>query len=225
MLRQGVRYSLERESDFEVIGEASDGEEAVRLVDELKPNVVVMDIGMPLVDGLEATRRIKEEHPDITVLVLTIHDDEEYVLGLFEAGASGYLLKGAYGEDLAQAIRSVRCGELVVYPLVFQKLLKRAANRKSKPIKLESAEHLTPRELEVLRHAATGMKNQDIATELGIGIRTVKGHMISILSKLRVGSRVEAVLCAFKLGLVSPEDIVWEYEDGTRMVMSSRKNQ
>ena len=208
MLRRGIRELLERESDFQVVAEAGDGEEAARLTGKLKPDVVIMDVSMPRVSGLEATRQIKSEHPAIAVLVLTIYDDEEYIVGLLEAGAAGYLLKSAYGQELVQAIRSVRTGEVVLHPLIGQKLLKRAASRQPRAISSGSIERLTARETEVLRLAARGMSNRDIALELGVGIRTVKGHLGNIFSKMRVGSRTEAVLRALKEGWVILEDMI-----------------
>ena len=208
MLRQGIRELLEREADFQVVAEVGDGEEAIALASKLKPDVVIMDIGMPKVNGLEATRQIKGEHPAIAVLVLTIYDDDEYIIGLLEAGAAGYLLKSAYGQELVQAIRSVRAGEVVLHPLIGQRLLKRAASRQLRPIMLEGVEKLTIREIEVLRLAARGMSNREIALELGVGVRTVKGHLVSIFSKMRVGSRTEAVLHALKQGWIVLEEII-----------------
>ena len=208
MLRQGIRQLLEREQDFEVVAEAGDGEEAVKLASELKPHVVVMDISMPKLSGLEATKQIKAKHPATAVLVLTIHDEDEYITGLLDAGVAGYLLKSAYGPELVNAIRSIRTGELVLHPVIGQKLLKRMAALQPKPIKLDSVEQLTNREIDVLKLAAKGMSNRDIAVKLGIGLRTVKGHLVSIFSKMRVGSRTEAVLQALKRGWIILEDVV-----------------
>lgn len=210
MLRQGIRQLLERERDFEVVAEASDGEEAVTLAGELLPDVVVMDVGMPKLGGLGATKQIKAEHPKIAVLVLTIHDEDEYIIGILEAGAAGYLLKTAYGEELVQAIRAVRAGEFALHPVVGQRLLKRAARHRLKPIKLEGVEQLTTRETEVLKLTAKGMSNRDIAAELGIGVRTVKGHLVSIFAKMRVSSRTEALLQALRHGWIAIEDILQE---------------
>lgn len=208
MLRQGMRELLERESDFQVVAEAGDGEEAVSQATKLKPDVILMDVGMPKLSGLEATKQIKSEHPEIVVLVLTIHDEDEYIMGLLEAGAAGYLLKSAYGEELIQAIRSVQSGEFVLHPVVMKKLLQRAHNHKLKLIRLEGVEQLTSRETEVLRYMATGMSNKEIAQKLGVGVRTVKGHLVNIFAKMRVSSRTEAVLSALKQDWISLEDIV-----------------
>ncbi len=207
LMRQGLRMLLEREPDFEVIAEAGDGEEAVNLSSKYKPDVVLMDVGMPKLSGLEATKLIKANHPATAVLVLTIHDDEEYIIGFLEAGAAGYLMKSAYGEELLQAIRALRAGDMVLHTIVGQKLLNRAAGRQLKPIEIDDIEKLTPREIEVLKLAAKGISNRDIATELGIGVRTVKGHLVNIFAKMEVGSRTEAVLSALKRGWIVLEEI------------------
>ncbi len=206
MLREGIRHLLEREPDFEVVGEAGDGSESIRLADDLVPDVVVMDIHMPKVNGLEATRRIKATHPTIAILVLTIHDEDEYIVGLLQAGAAGYLLKTAYGEELVRSIRAVVSGEFVLHPVIAKRLLKSAAGSELPSIKIGEVEQLTAREVQVLKLAAKGMSNKDIADELDIGIRTVKGHLVNIFSKMKVGSRTEAVLVALKKGWVSIDE-------------------
>ncbi|NQT73271.1 MAG: response regulator transcription factor [Chloroflexi bacterium] len=202
MLRAGIRHLLEREDDFEVVGEASDGDQVIRLANEIISDVVIMDIHMPKVSGLEATKRIKAIHPAIAILVLTIHDEDEYVVGLLQAGAAGYLLKTAYGEELVQAIRSIVAGEFVLHPVAGQRLLKIAAGDNFTPAKIDGAEQLTTRELQVLTLAAKGMSNRDIAGDLDIRVRTVKGHLVNIFAKMQVGSRIEAVLNALKKGLI-----------------------
>ncbi len=209
LLRQGIRELLEREKDFEVVAEAEDGEQAVKLANDLSPDVVLIDVSMPKLSGLEATRKIKAEHPSVRVLVLTVHDEEEYILGLLEAGATGYLLKSAYGEELVQAIRSVRTGEYVFHPIVAQRLLKCAlGHQQARVARTENIDQLTVREIEVLKLACTGMSYRDIARELGIEVRTVKGHLVNIFSKMQVSSRTEAVLRAMKHNLVTVEDII-----------------
>jgi DNA-binding NarL/FixJ family response regulator len=203
MVRQGIRQLLERETDFEVVGEADNGLDAVRLAWEVRPDVVVMEARMPRLDAVEVTRRIKAEHPEATVLILTTFSNEEYVVSLIGAGADGYLLKSAPGDELAQSIRLVRAGEFVSDPVVTQQLYKRATRR---PVAVNCVEHLTRRELEVLRLAARGMSNHDIAHELGLGLRTVKGHFESIFGKMGTRSRTEAVLEALKRGWVNLKD-------------------
>jgi DNA-binding NarL/FixJ family response regulator len=203
MVRQGIRQLLEREVDFEVVGEADNGLEAVRLARQVRPDVIVMEARMPRLDAVEVTRRIKTEHPQATILILTTFNDEEHVVSLIGAGADGYLLKSAPGDELAQSIRLVRAGEFVSHPVVARQLYRRATRRL---VAVNSVEHLTRRELEVLRLAARGMSNSDIAHELGLGLRTVKGHFEAIFSKMGVRSRTEAVLEALKQGWVCLQD-------------------
>jgi len=206
IVRQGIRRIFDGEPDLEVVGEADNGQETVRLARELMPDVVLMEARMTKLDAVEVTRRIKAEHPEAAVVILTTHDDEEYIMGLIGAGAAGYLLKSACGDELAQAIRFVRNGDSVFHPVVAQKLYRRATRR---PVAVDSAEHLTHRELEVLKLTARGMSNRDIAGELGVGLRTVKGHLEGIFDKMGAKSRTEAVLEALKRGWVSLLD-----EDG-----------
>ena len=203
LVRQGIRQLLEREADLEVIGETDDGLDAVRLTRELKPNIVIMEASMPKLDSVEATRRIKTEFPDTAVIILTTCEDEGYIVGLLGAGATGYMLKSTRGDELVQGIRFVRAGAFISHPLVAQKLYKRATRRL---LAVNSAEHLTNRELEVLKLAAKGLSNRDIAAELGVGLRTVKGHLMTIFDKMSVKSRTEAVLKALKQGWVRLDD-------------------
>ena len=206
LLRQAVRSALEKEADFEIVAEAGDGKEAVRLAKELMPNVVIMDISMPIMDGLEATRQIKAANPGIAILALTVHSDDEYILGILEAGAAGYLMKTIFGAELITAIRSIVAGEMVLSPSIAPRLIKHAARCFVKPVHLESSEKLSVRELEVLRLASQGMTNKDIALELNLSLRTVKGYLADIFSKLRVGSRTEAVITALQAGILTLDD-------------------
>jgi DNA-binding NarL/FixJ family response regulator len=204
MVRQGIRQILEREADFEVVGESDNGLEAVRLARELKPDIVIMEARMPRLDSPEAIRRIKAEHPEAAILVLTSRDEEECAVELLRAGAGGYLLKSAKGEELAQTIRMVQAGQFVCDPLVERKLLKDAG--RPRPVALDFGQHLTRREFQVLRLAAKRMSNRDIAGYLGLTEGTVKGYFVTIFSKMGVGSRTEAVLEALKRGWVSLEN-------------------
>jgi len=200
MVREGIRQLLECEADFEVVGEAANGYETLKLARELRPDVVLMEACMPKVDSVEVIRRVKAEHLAASTIILTSFDDEEYVVSLIGAGADGYLLKSAPGDELIQSIRLIRAGEFVSHPLVAQKLYVRATRRVTA---VNSIEHLTHRELEVLKLAAKGMSNKDIGDKLGVGIRTVKGHFESIFSKIGARSRTEAVLTALKHDWVS----------------------
>ena len=204
LVREALHRALDVEEDMKVVAEASDGEEAVKLASELKPNVVVMDIVMPKVNGIEATRKIKEIAPDTAILILTAYDDEEYVLGLLDAGAAGYLLKSARGRDLAGAIRAIRSGESVLHPKIIAKLLKRATVA---PVKANKAQGLlSEREAEVLRLVALGMSNKEVAEELFLSQRTIKAHLTNIFNKLNVASRSEAIVKGLQWGLVTLED-------------------
>jgi DNA-binding NarL/FixJ family response regulator len=206
MVREGTREFVQRESDMEVVGEAGDGEEAVKLAKELKPDVVVMDISMPKLNGVEATRQIKAFNPSIAVLVLTAYDYDQYIFALLEAGAAGYLLKGVKVHELIDAIRAVYAGESVLHPVVARRVVDRLlapGGRKETPV----AEALSEREMEVLRLAATGVSNKDIARQLFLSPRTVQVHLGNIFSKLGVASRTEAVLYALRKGWLTLEDL------------------
>jgi len=207
VVRAGTRQLLERQPDLRVVGEAADGEEAVRLAKELKPHVVVMDVRMPKMSGVEATRRIKQEVPEVAVLVLTAHDDDEYVFALLQAGANGYLLKTAEMEELVKAIRAVAAGQSALDPVVTGKVVAQFASGRSLPDVLANVkdeyEGLTEREMEILRLVGRGLTNKDIGQQLYISDRTVQAHLSNIFSKLGVNSRTEAVMYAVRRGWIS----------------------
>jgi DNA-binding NarL/FixJ family response regulator len=207
VVRAGTRQLLERQPDLRVVGEAADGEEAVRLAKELKPHVVVMDVRMPKMSGVEATRRIKQELPEVAVLVLTAHDDDEYVFALLQAGANGYLLKTAEMEELVKAIRAVAAGQSALDPVITGKVVAQFASGRSLPDVLANVkdeyEGLTEREMEILRLVGKGLTNKDIGQKLYISDRTVQAHLSNIFSKLGVNSRTEAVMYAVRRGWIS----------------------
>ena len=207
VVREGTRRILEQEPDMEVVGEAGDGEEAVNLATSLKPDVVIMDISMPKMDGIEATRLIKAACPTISVLALSAYDDDQFVFSLLEAGAAGYLLKSVRGRELLDAIRAVYSGESVLHPSIARKVLNRFVSASGKPEGKEPSGMLSDREMEVLKLAAKGLSNQDIAEKLCLSIRTVQGHLGHIFNKLQVGSRTEAVVRALKEGWVTLDDV------------------
>jgi DNA-binding NarL/FixJ family response regulator len=208
VVRQGTRELLEREEDLEVVAEAGDGEEAVRLANSRRPDVAIMDISMPKLNGIEATRQIKAIQPATAVLVLTAYDDDQYIFALLEAGAAGYLLKNVRAEELVDAVRAVHVGESVLHPTVARKVINRFARPKEGRDVDTAVEQLTERELEVLKLAAKGMTNREIAQELVISVRTVQVHLTNVFGKIGVGSRTEAVLYALREGWLTLEDTV-----------------
>jgi NarL family two-component system response regulator LiaR len=219
VVREGTRRLLESQPDFEVVGEASDGIEAVELAKKLKPEIIIMDVSMPRLNGIEATRQIKAIYPNIAILPLTGYDDDEYVFALLEAGAAGYLLKDSSGEELIEAIRQVMTGEPVLHP----KIRKKVWNRLRSPLEGQPAqaagEILSDRETEVLRLAAQGMSNMEIADSLTLSVRTVQTHLRSIFNKLGVGSRSEAIVFGLKKGWLTLEELPWE-----RLLIISEKS-
>jgi NarL family two-component system response regulator LiaR len=207
LLRQALRHVLETQPDIEVIAEASDGEEAVRFAAELVPDVVIMDISMPKLNGLEATKQIKARYPAIGVLVLTVHSDNEHIISILQAGAGGYLTKSVYGDEVVHAVRALVCGETVLARSVSQEIFKYAFRYSIKPTKLNIDDQLSARELEVLNVAAKGISNKDIALKLGLSVRTVKAYLAEIFLKLNVASRTEAVIVSLRRGLISIDDL------------------
>jgi DNA-binding NarL/FixJ family response regulator len=206
LVREGIRKVLEQHAAIDVVGEASDGEEAVQLTTALRPDVVLMDISMPHLNGIEATRQIKESCPETAVLVLTAYDDDRYVFALLEAGAAGYLLKSAHGDDLVSAVREVHAGESILSPSVARKVLAKfigpEETREAAP-----SEKLTEREVEILRLAAAGLPNKAIAADRSLSPRTVQLHLAHIFQKLGVASRTEAVVTGLKRGWLDLEEI------------------
>ncbi len=207
LVREALAQVFSSQKDMEVVGQAGDGEEAIGLVTELKPDILVMDIMMPKLDGLEASRKIKQIAPNTAILILTAYDDDNYVLGLLEAGAAGYLMKSARGQDLVEAVRSIQSGESVLHPKIIEKLLRRAVTGTVKVEEQTIRGPLTAREREMLRLVAAGMSNKEIAEKLCLSLRTVKAHLSNIFNKMNVASRSEALVKALKVGLITLDDI------------------
>jgi NarL family two-component system response regulator LiaR len=199
VVRAGIRELLADEPDIEVVGEARNGHEAVELALAQRPDVVVMDINMPELSGVEATRQIRAAAPAVRVLVLTAYQDDPYFSGLLDAGASGYILKTAEGGDIVRAVRATAAGQSAIDPAVAPRLIARL----TQPVAQSDA--LTERELEVLRLAARGQTNKQIGGALGISDRTVQNHLANIYAKLGVASRTEAVTMGLQRNLISLE--------------------
>jgi DNA-binding NarL/FixJ family response regulator len=200
ILREGIKVLLNREIDMEVVAEAEDGVQALEKVRQEKPDVVVMDISMPKISGLDATKEITETFPDTKVVILTMHDNEEYLVQALKSGAKGYVLKEAAATDLAEAIRAVIRGDAYLYPAVARKLVDDYVNR-VRTIRT-AADSLTPREREVLKLVAEGHTNKEIADFLGISIKTVENHRTNLMRKLDLHDRTELARYAIKIGLV-----------------------
>jgi len=199
VVREGLFAMLSRESDFEVVGEAKDGVEAVNKAKELSPDVVLMDLRMPELDGVEAINQIKSAKPDTRFIILTTYSDDEYIFRGIEAGARAYLLKDAPREELFRAIRAVYCGESLIQPVVASKVLDLLTELSRRA---PSGDEISERELQVLQLVATGAANKQIGAELSIAQSTVKTHISSIFQKLGVNDRTEAVTEALKRGII-----------------------
>jgi DNA-binding NarL/FixJ family response regulator len=206
LVRSGFRMILEARDDLEVVGEAENGLQALELAQTLEPDVVLMDVRMPAMDGVEATRRLLEAGSSARVIILTTFDLDEYVFEALRAGASGFLLKDVQPAQLVEAIRVVASGEALLAPSITRRLLDRfaaslEASERRTPPKLDA---LTPRELEILRLIAGGLSNAEIAAQLVLSETTVKTHVSSVLRKLKLRDRVQAVVLAYEAGLVRP---------------------
>ena len=204
LVRTGFRVVLDAEPDLEVVGEAGDGFAALDAVETLRPDIVLMDIRMPNLDGIEATRRIAAGDGSPRILILTTFDLDDYVYEALRAGASGFLLKDARAEELQQAVRTVASGNALLSPAITRRLIESYTRRPPPTLHPAPLAELTPRELEVLRHLARGLSNTEIAHELVIGDATIKTHVARIFSKLDLHDRAQAVVLAYESGLVQP---------------------
>jgi len=203
MVRSGLRLILEAEPDVVVVAEADNGSEAVRLARRERPDVVLMDVRMPVMDGLEATSQVTEQVEGTRVIVLTTFDLDDYVYGALRNGASGFLLKDAGGDQLVEAVRIVAAGDALIAPSVTKRLISEFA-RQPASSDVHGLDDLTDREVEVLGLVAKGLSNAEIAEELFVSETTVKTHVSHILSKLQLRDRVQAVVAAYESGLATP---------------------
>ncbi|MBP2018735.1 two-component system response regulator NreC [Symbiobacterium terraclitae] len=218
ILREGIRYLLSASGEVQVIGEAQDGVEALEMVEKLKPDAVLMDIAMPRMNGIEATKELKKRHPDLPVLILSMYDSEEYVLPILRAGAAGYVLKRAAAQELVSALKAVTSGQVILHPdvakTVMENLQGQGGGTPSPSAETRSAgaahaqlEQLTEREREVLTLIAHGLTNQQIAEKLFISIKTVQAHRANLMEKLDLHDAVELTKFAIKTGLLSLDEI------------------
>jgi DNA-binding NarL/FixJ family response regulator len=196
LVREATAELLERAGDIHVVGQAADGPEALRLVESLRPDVLLLDLAMPGLDGLEVARRAREVSPGTHIVALTAHEEQPYVLAMLQAGATGYLSKASRGHEVVQAVRAAAAGETVFSSSIAQSVTRSALGQRG------PTTSLTPRELDVLCAAARGLGNKQIASELGMSARTVQTHLTSVFAKLGVSSRTEAVLVAVRRGWV-----------------------
>lgn len=214
-VRSSLKLALSAERDLEVVGEASNGREAIELCRRLRPNIILMDVRMPEMDGLVATREIKRQWPNICILILTMHENPDYLWEAVRAGAAGYVLKDAPRERLVSAIRQVLNGESPLEGELAARVLRRLAEESKKPTAeaparpkpAQPSQPLTPRELEVLKVMALGQTNREIARNFSISLGTVKRHVENIVAKLEVSDRTQAVVQALALGIISFPDV------------------
>jgi two-component system, NarL family, response regulator LiaR len=207
LVRQALKNLVETQSDMRVVAQAENGAEAIKLVREFLPNVVIMDIGMPVMDGLEATRQIKAKFPKVAILVLTVHTDQEHIIGILKAGAAGYLTKVTIGDDVIKSIRTIMAGESVLESSVMQQILSSVTPEPVKKMPFEFYSVLTPREILILRLAAKGLSNKSIASQLSLKEYTVKSYLKDIFAKIHVSSRTEAVMIGLKAGFINLGDL------------------
>lgn len=219
ILREGIRYLLSASGEVDVVGEAQDGVEALEMVEQFKPDAVLMDIAMPRMNGIEATTELKKRHPGLPVLILSMYDSEEYVLPILKAGASGYVLKRSAAQELVSALKAVVAGQVILHPDVARTVMENLAQGghaggggHNQPVRGESGMHphleqLTDREREVLTLIAQGLTNQQIGEKLFISIKTVQAHRANLMEKLDLHDAVELTKFAIKTGLVSLDDM------------------
>ncbi len=207
LVRRALRDILEKELDFHVIGEAGDGQEAVAMTGEYGPDIVIMDISMPVLNGVEATKQIKASNPLTAVLILTVHTDVETIFSILQAGASGYLVKSIFGPEVIHTVRAVMDGDMVLSPEVSHEVLKYALHHVRRPPKEVPPERISAKEMEVLSLAARGLSNKEIGAQLGVTEATVKSYFVDVFQKLNVRSRTEAIFVSLKSGILTLDDL------------------
>ncbi|HEY8530753.1 MAG TPA: response regulator transcription factor [Limnochorda sp.] len=203
MIREGISLILKSHPDIEVVGEAANGREALAKVEETQPDVVLMDISMPELNGIDATAMVKRRFPKVKVLTLTVHDAEGYILQLLRAGASGYIVKKAAGDELVEAIRAVHRGDYYLHPTVTRQVIEEYM-RQIREGTRGPEDLLTARERQIVQLAAEGYKNREIAERLNISLKTVETHRANIMQKLNISDRVELVRYAIRAGIIEP---------------------
>jgi two-component system, NarL family, response regulator LiaR len=207
LMRVALGHVLEAQNSLEVVGEAGNGKEAVDLAFKLKPDIVIMDISMPEMNGLEATRKIKSENPDISILILTVHTDNEHVFNILQAGADGYLTKNASTGEVISAIKALAAGDSVMSSAISKQVYKYLFQYMSKPLNLDTSDKLSQREHELLKLLAKGLSNKEISSRLGLSLYTIKSYMADLFSKMKVTSRTEAVVVGLRKGILTSDDI------------------
>jgi NarL family two-component system response regulator LiaR len=207
LVRRALRDILEKEPDLRVIGEAGDGRQAIDMTEEHQPDIVIMDISMPVLNGVEATKQIKAANPMTSVLILTVHTDVETIFSILQAGASGYLVKSIFGPEVIHTIRAVMDGDMVLSPEVSQEVVKYAFQHGTKPVKPVPQDRISAKGMEILSLAAKGLSNKEIGAKLGITEATVKSYFVDIFQRLNVRSRTEAIFVSLKSGILTLDDL------------------
>ena len=207
LVRRALRDVLEKEPDLEVVGEASNGQEAIDMTEVESPDILIMDISMPVLSGVEATKRIKAARPDVAILILTVHTDIETIFSILQAGASGYLVKSVFGPEVIHTVRAVMNGDMVLAPEVSQEVVKYAFQHVAKQARVQPHDPMTPKEVEMLSLAAKGLSNKEIGARLKISEATVKSYFVGVFQKLNVRSRTEAIFVCLKSGILTLDDL------------------
>ena len=207
LVRRALRDIIEKEQDLEVVDEAGDGLQAIEMTGRHRPDIVIMDISMPHMNGVEATKQIKASNPSAAVLILTVHTDVETIFSILQAGASGYLVKSVFGPEVIHTIRAVRDGDMVLSAEVSHEVVKYALQHATKPIKTVPPERISAKGMVVLALAAKGLSNKEIGLQLGVTEATVKSYFVDVFQRLNVRSRTEAIFVSLKSGILTLDDL------------------